>query len=521
MSLFNLLSEEDKDKIWGYINKYGGEDAHPMTPDVDLEYLLRFWNENKTYLCKVFGNKLILEKDIDIECPETILMEGMENALWPKGTGISFVNNYLAWTDDFYQRDYSIYLGLQHLLCLEDLVNNVYDSDSFELPVPNQPHPIQINKGCKVMKVLAKIAKAFEIEGFEDFRLKHSMVLNQKRFKGKLCLSIHPLDYMTMSDNDYEWDSCMAWMKPGEYRIGTVEMMNSEWVIVAYLKGADDMILYPGATWDNKKWRELFVINPFLITQIKGYPYNDKILEKEVFNWILELMSENIPEANYDTEPVNIGSYRMQQYNGHPLHLQFRFRLMYDDFGGRHMCYFNPAIINELDSYHNFRLELSGETECMKCGEDCSYDASNFNTEFLICPDCSGQLRCPECGDTHDLYDMIELDDGSYLCRWCAEDYVGTCLCCDKLSHLDYLNPVHLNHMGRCLDDIIYLCDDCLTDSYITRKFGPVELKKRRPEASWSDKVYQVSSANLTDEGFMEFGYYGKYIDEMRQQLAE
>ena len=112
MSLFNLLSEEDKDKIWGYINKYGGEDARPMTPDVDLEYLLRFWNENKTYLCKVFGNKLILEKDIDIECPETILMEGMENALWPKGAGISFVNNYLAWTDGFYQRDYSIYLGL-------------------------------------------------------------------------------------------------------------------------------------------------------------------------------------------------------------------------------------------------------------------------------------------------------------------------------------------------------------------------------------------------------------------------
>ena len=38
-----------------------------------------------------------------------------------------------------------------------------------------------------------------------------------------------------MSDNNSGWESCMSWRNNGCYRRGTVEMMNSPYVIVAYL----------------------------------------------------------------------------------------------------------------------------------------------------------------------------------------------------------------------------------------------------------------------------------------------
>ena len=76
------------------------------------------------------------------------------------------------------------------------------------------------------MRVLSKIATAYNLPGFEDFRIAQSLVTNQANLKGYITLSIHPLDYMTMSDNNCGWDSCMSWQEEGCYRQGTVEMMN-------------------------------------------------------------------------------------------------------------------------------------------------------------------------------------------------------------------------------------------------------------------------------------------------------
>ena len=250
-----------------------------------LEYILRFWNKNKEFLYDFFGHQLILEKEVDIKRPEAILHEDMENALYPDGDGITFVEEFYNWAGKYTREDWVRYSDLTMLIDICSLTDNIYPGDNIEIPVPNSNHPIQIQKGCKAMKMLSKIAKTFNLEGFEDFRIKHSMVLNQKRFKGTLCLSIHPLDYMTMSDNNCEWESCMSWKQGGEYRLGTVEMMNSPNVIVAYLKADKDMDLFAcwgehdgEVRWNNKRWRELFVVSPEVLMGIKGYPFNDENL---------------------------------------------------------------------------------------------------------------------------------------------------------------------------------------------------------------------------------------------------
>ena len=132
-------------------------------------------------------------------------------------------------------------------------------------------------------------------EEYEAFRIWHSMLFNSAKMTGNLCLSIHPLDYITMSENDEGWSSCMNWHDEGCYRRGTIEMMNSKYVLVAYVKSENNEI-YMGNDnhWNSKKWRSLFYLDKDIITSIKGYPYQHPALVKVIIEKLEELAEANL-----------------------------------------------------------------------------------------------------------------------------------------------------------------------------------------------------------------------------------
>ena len=90
-----------------------------------------------------------------------------------------------------------------------------------------------------------------------------------------------------MSDNNEDWESCMSWTQGGEYRVGTIEMMNSPYVIVAYLKSHHN--LEWADNWNSKKWRELYICSNDFVRSITGYPYKDEKITKLVLEKIREL----------------------------------------------------------------------------------------------------------------------------------------------------------------------------------------------------------------------------------------
>ena len=61
----------------------------------------------------------------------------------------------------------------------------------------------------------------------------------------------------------------MSWFEKGEYRQGTVEMMNSECVVVAYLESTTNMTIRDGE-WNSKRWRELFVVDENVLANGAG-----------------------------------------------------------------------------------------------------------------------------------------------------------------------------------------------------------------------------------------------------------
>ena len=167
--------------------------------------------------------------------------------------GSCFLKNYLEWVKNKFPIPYTIWddsalkycyaseedkrlantnsvirNNLTDLICSFTLVDNKYTGEAFTIELKDGKQYV-VSKGCKPMKALAKIAEAYDIDGFEDFRICHSLVHNQKKIAGDITLSIHPFDYWTMSDNDCDWDSCMNWTNFGGYRQGTIEMMNRQW----------------------------------------------------------------------------------------------------------------------------------------------------------------------------------------------------------------------------------------------------------------------------------------------------
>lgn len=522
LSLFDNLSAEDKEKIEGYIDAFGGNCAYPMDyRSASLEYLLRFWNRRKERLYKFFGNQFIIEREIDIIYPHVLLWDEMEEQITRER--LTFVNKYYDWCSEMYNGNYALYTCLVDLISIETLCKNRYDYDSVLIPTPSG-RPIALNKGCKAAKILAKIADAYELEGFEEFRLRHSRVLNHKRFKGTLCVSIHPLDYMTMSDNEYNWDSCMSWQKPGEYRQGTVESMNSDNVIVAYLKGNEDMELWPNSNlmWNNKRWRELFYVTPELVTQIRGYPYNDEILEKAVFDILFELMRANSPEYAWSTVSHDIRANKnLDLPEGGRIYIRVINHVMYNDFSGTHKAFYGPAIYEELRYGSDYHMELSGETVCLCCGEDWTDRWENFNTEYLMCPSCTGEYVCSSCGEYVSDCDLVSfMDTDDYICHYCAERIGNVCEGCNEWYTDQSISTVYLKHCEDILDDAtIHMCSCCIENNPLKKEIGPITFE---PRNKWTlGRRWMANSANCNKLGFNLFGIFGGEVTELTAEAME
>lgn len=412
---------ENKDELYDWILTYGGfYEAKFSAPTVSLEYLMRFWNGNKEKLYHLLDDHIILEKEIEYDRSQDELVEEMSRAC--RGDGNSFRREYKNWVnkwfydmldtypeEDFYYKRCSLY----EMVSFESLVSNVYYGESFKININD--NIISIQNGAKITKILGKIAKAANLEGYENFRLAHSRGLNLKKLKGTLCFSIHPLDFFTMSDNEYDWDSCMNWRNQGCYRMGTVEMCNSPYVVVCYLKGDKEMRFFNNV-WNSKKWRNLFIVSPNIITGIKGYPYQSEKLDILCIETLKALAEKNFGWEYESTIRKHHFEYNEEEMtfpeDDRTCTLCFDTAFMYNDFGNENTTHF---ILNPKAS--SVSIFYSGETECMCCGEELDCDDVE-DAKDVICDNCLTRTYCEECGATISPEDCYELD-GLLLCENC------------------------------------------------------------------------------------------------------
>lgn len=472
--LFELLSDEEKHMMEEYIDWYACDEPRKAS----LQTLLRIWDENKSmYLYKLLGNQLIYTTSVQIRKTTDELYDALEqNCVGWHCPGEKFCDSFNMWIEknfpatysewhniDFVKDDSSsnayIHACLKSLLENDTLIDNVYSYPTISIQLEGMDKPFVINKGCKASKVLGQLAKMFDIKNFEPFRLAHSQVLNEKCFVGKLCLSIHPFDYITMSDNANRWSSCMNWLDNGEYRRGTVEMMNSAVIVEAYLPDSHEKFNPSGdIVWNSKKWRELFVVTPQFLGGIKGYPYWNQDLEREVL-YILKTLAQQNLGWNYNNDPIEGGpgeTFTVPEFDNKRYSVDLRTgEAMYNDFYGQHhqfyVNYNAPA-----DIYINY----SGPSECMCCG---SINTSFGREDDLICDYCDHSARCCCCGYREDPIYMFCVND-SWYCESCYNENFTKCPICEEDIYCESMYDVYVADIAnKVVFPHFYrtICEDC------------------------------------------------------------
>ena len=554
MSLLELITNDEREMMAHQVHHYAmsnGDYARGMDT-WDANYVLREWAAEKDhYLAKIFKNRLILKKEVEFHKGVDELMEELDDERFPACFNglIEIFDNLTSYLDPpTWRRDAETMRDLYRDKvpeCLLDvpssaawemrrtvynlcsnfvLATNIYEGSTIEIPIPNGKK-LKINRGCRALKTLGKLVEAFglDMKDFEQYRIFHSQVLNQKKLKGTLCLSIHPLDYITMSDNTSGWESCMSWENSGCYRQGTVEMMNSSCVVVAYLEGEKDMRITGDLYWNNKKWRELYIVHPNIITNVKGYPYCNNNLTIETLKWLRELVHESdvfgqdhyLPNTfhyGYDEDKDELLAER-------DIVLHFSTAMMYNDFGHpHHICVVSSKVpVGSHDIYINY----SGLSECVICGELEPEFIGSSEATNLVCRGCDSVPCCDCCGEPLYDEDYVYIND-QQICIGCYEDYYVHDPLNEDTIHKDDSICIHICNAEH---------DEYATDWELTltthRDLEPSRISKsgnlitKTSRTLWGTRTkYYLEAGDWTQE-FLEALAYNLYGAEDEKVVYE
>lgn len=472
-----------------YRHKYVNTVSSRADARAPLDYLLRYWEENKQkYLTKLFGDELILDKEITYEKSNA---EMTKQAQLFKSQNIKFVELYTNklreafhypesaslynWPENYPADRYDRLRDLLDLLQIDTLLNNritrlVNCDPSWTVDINGTIISLQL--GMKTMKALAKVCRALNIsEEFEEFRLGQSMLTNQKRITGTLHLSIHPTDFATASDNSNNWSSCMSWSNDGCYRLGTVEMMNSPMVLCAYISSNNtEMNIDDDHKWNSKKWRAWVIVHPQFIFVNRHYPYHNEKIAEIVLNWVKDLAKEKLGWEYTDIIQNFVEYWNEMSYNSPAWdnNIVISTNFMYNDIGGDDIigC-MSTTHIPEKDKNFEYEVNISGPAECMYCGKRI-YWGDNADSDTLLCDECKPVEYCSYCGDELDEVNgmYVSPDDGSFLCPSCYVDFFTQCHHCGSIENRREMSIViaPLNETRYYYRKSVFavLCESCL-----------------------------------------------------------
>jgi len=355
---------------------------------LNVDQLFDSWYKNKLQYINHFDGKLIYETAQEYQFE---LTPADKKSLFP---------NFMAWLDN--------YLGncAESRANIEDIYrlfwahpNNLFDNrlDEDYKTTKN----ITIPKGTKLLKSLKFITDNKKI--IDDIQTKASEIVQKNKLKGKLCLSVHPLDYLSLSENTHKWRSCHA--LDGSYRAGNLSYMIDKSTVIAYIKSDGEYKLphFPvDVPWNSKKWRMLLHFSTVEHTHGKYYMFFGRQYPFEITrakNKVAQLINRLKIMDGYSLSPEmkvveEINNYTL--YEPYVLRggkslipiteavIPVAFSLNYNDVLYSTARY-TPSYIIDL-KYWGFldKVEVGAPVRCLRCG------TKNIkHPEQILCDDCA------------------------------------------------------------------------------------------------------------------------------------
>lgn len=349
-----------------------------------------------------------------------------------------------------------------------------------------------IPKGMKIIKAFKYFIEDKEL--LDAIQTDASRLIQTCKLSGTFCMSVHPLDYLSLSENTYNWRSCHA--LDGEYRAGNLSYMTDGATVICYLKGDEDAILprFPSTVpWTNKKWRMLLHISDDnkLVIAGRQYPFNCEDLKHQALeafkafygrynnytDWVDEKYNNyeigdfqfdtyrQIPlgEKMYSEKDVIIDPPTPLHYND-PLYstvydysFSEAFRKPYWFIPEQHKSNVKP--LATLLGNGQTKVHIGHPVKCCICGkEDCVL------SETMLCINCELEYgeeekedftTCQNCGRRIYIPEAIEIDE-MYYCDACGGDSIICANCGERAFTYMHDDETNEDYCLPCYDEIIF-----------------------------------------------------------------
>ena len=438
--------ENDFNRVLEYSQEVSGVDSHQ---------LLEKWYEAKKYFIDKWNGELILEY------PEPVVFHLDEQEKKMQ------ISEFIFRVETNYD-NYDLAIFLQNL-DTKEIFDNKLEKDYADSVGRS------IQAGSKIIKAF----KYFETNErvLREMQDELSAIIQEDKITGTLCLSVHPLDFLSASENQHKWRSCHA--LDGEYRAGNLSYLTDSSTIMCYLKSDDKKVKLPhfpeDVPWNSKKWRMWLFSSDDYSALFAGrqYPFFSKdalylsrslLLGKTEItwsDWYDDILTE-FPRKNYHYRDCDLYGRHVSMRNR-----IFRMRDFVEDVGGDDALHFNDVL--ESSCYvpyycwsrygsPNIHFTIGSSVNCICCSA-----TPLLNSDMMICRECfranskntRRDVKYCECCDSRCLIeDMVYCEScGDFICNDCAE---SECCVCEKCGSTWYNRDIVFDK-----DTNKWLCPDC------------------------------------------------------------
>lgn len=464
----SLLEQINKEKIKKVI-AYSQNIDNPIIDD-----LMEKWSNNKKGLSNRFLNKNLI-----YTYPEKIQFELSEDAK------IDRFNHFIDFIWNIFNNDRH---PLMDFLCDMGALSFYSNSLPWDYTLPDGK---KILKGSKVIKSFKYFVEEDRL--LRDLQDRASELIQANKVEGYLNFSIHPLDFLSSSENNYNWRSCHA--LDGEYRAGNLSYIGDSSTMIVYLcpEKLEKLPHFPeDVLWNNKKWRVLLhfdkelevcfagrqypFFSPGALNKVKEIwdkwltPKYDKYLlpweipkREEWAGWYNDYVEKflytstgkEVDIENFNYCVINKGIFNIND-------------IVSDTPDSRHFndvlrssCYEKPFYMFKKywSPQRKIDITVGSQAMCLWCGEEIIKGGDS-----MMCPSCeclhgdsdSDEYRtCDSCGGRRYCEDGDWMGD-EWLCNECIDSETFRCKCCGERAYNSE------KHWDDNLKD--YICDYCLKE---------------------------------------------------------
>lgn len=249
---------------------------------------------------------------------------------------------------------------------------------TFISKVTSLPRPESLNKLTEKERATYEKLKA-KVTELNPVELEYSRLFENKNVKGVINISIDPIDYLLMSVNDSNWNSCYALVDSSHesrsynsHVAGVFSYMCDPSTLIAYRhNGIQKEMKIGNSTIKeySKNWRQVIYLDTktYGFACSRQYPNDDDTLAKHIRELLEETISQNLNIQNLWKTKRITGSetLRKKVLREEPLHGD---RLSYNDIINRGEGFFvcNPV----LGKIKDIRLYTDSNPICPLCGEN-------------------------------------------------------------------------------------------------------------------------------------------------------